>query len=284
MSKVHNITDTALWVAIYRADENERPDAIFHDPFARKLAGKLGEDIAEKIQFGKKNSWSFVARTFLFDEIIKQHLAEGFDRVINLAAGLDTRPYRLTFPPNFKWIEVDFSEIILYKQTFLSKETPNCNLVSISSNLTDRHQMLDLFESLDNQTGKTLVISEGLIIYLTAQEAGELATGLSAHENFQRWAFDMSSPAVLAMAQKEMGPVLKESDAEFKFAPEDGEDFFKAYGWTWIQSWSKLKTAAALNRLPNELIAVGSMPEPEGPKRPFPWSGVCLLENSNRRL
>jgi Leucine carboxyl methyltransferase. len=37
---VENISDTARWVAIFRAEESERPDAVFHDPFARRLAEK----------------------------------------------------------------------------------------------------------------------------------------------------------------------------------------------------------------------------------------------------
>ena len=46
-----------------------------------------------------------------------------------------------------------------------------------------------------------------------------------------------------------MGPALKEANIEFKFAPEEGEDFFQAHGWKWLESHSKLKTAAKLNRL-----------------------------------
>src|SRR3982074_1303647 len=95
---VENISDTARWVAIFRAEESERPDAIFHDPCARCLAGEKGEQIANAIEFSRKNSWSFVARTFLFDEFIKQHVESGFDMVIDLAAGLDARPYRMALP------------------------------------------------------------------------------------------------------------------------------------------------------------------------------------------
>ena len=60
---VQNISDTAKWVAVFRADESDRSDAIFHDPYARKLAGGKGVEIANAITFSKKNSWSFVART-----------------------------------------------------------------------------------------------------------------------------------------------------------------------------------------------------------------------------
>src|SRR6478609_9623626 len=116
---VENISDTARWVAIFRAEESERPDAVFHDPFARRLAGKHGEEIANSIGFSRENSWSFVARTFLFDEFIKQHVEEGYDMIINLAAGLDARPYRMQLPSTLQWIEVDLPEILSYKEKIL---------------------------------------------------------------------------------------------------------------------------------------------------------------------
>ena len=42
MTQIENISDTARWVAVYRAMETERPDAIFRDPFAARLAGDTG--------------------------------------------------------------------------------------------------------------------------------------------------------------------------------------------------------------------------------------------------
>jgi methyltransferase (TIGR00027 family) len=122
---IRNISNTAKWVAIFRAEESERPDAVFHDPFARRLAGKQGEEIANNIGFSKENSWSFVARTFLFDESIKQHVAQGYDMIINLAAGLDARPYRMQLPSKLQWIEVDLPEILNYKEEILANEKPN---------------------------------------------------------------------------------------------------------------------------------------------------------------
>ena len=41
---LRNISDTAHWVAFYRALESERPDALFRDPFARPLAGAHADD------------------------------------------------------------------------------------------------------------------------------------------------------------------------------------------------------------------------------------------------
>ena len=109
---IRDIADTARWVATYRARETEKPDAVFRDPFARALAGDRGEEIARALPFAEDNSWSFVARTYLFDRYIARLVTAGADLVVNLAAGLDTRPYRLQLPPTLRWIEVDLPEIL----------------------------------------------------------------------------------------------------------------------------------------------------------------------------
>ena len=50
---IETISDTALWVATYRAMESERPDAIFRDPFARRLAGSRGQAIVDLMKQGE---------------------------------------------------------------------------------------------------------------------------------------------------------------------------------------------------------------------------------------
>ena len=276
---VENISDTARWVAIFRAEESERPDAVFHDPFARKLAGEKGEQIANAISFSRQNSWSFVARTFHFDEFVKHHVEQGYDMIINLAAGLDARAYRMRLPKNLRWIDVDLPGMINYKNEILKNEYPNCDYRTIALDLADRKARLELFQQLNNECKKALVVTEGLIIYLTAVQVAELATDLSSQHHFRRWVFDLVSPALLEMILKEMQPALKGSGAVFQFAPEEGEEFLEKYGWKHIESRSKLKTAAKLNRLYDEIKPFADMPEPPGPHRTFPWSGDCLLEN-----
>ena len=89
---IENISDTARWVAFYRAMETERPDAIFRDPFARKLAGERGEQIVDNMKQGRAMAWAMIVRTAVFDEIILDTIPTyGIDTVINLAAGLDAR-------------------------------------------------------------------------------------------------------------------------------------------------------------------------------------------------
>lgn len=278
MDAINNISDTALWVAVYRADESDRPDAVFVDPFARQLAGERGQEIANAIEFGKKITWSFIARTYLIDQYIQQHVAEGFEMIINLAAGLDTRPYRMPLPATLTWIEVDFPAMIAYKEKMLADEMPVCELKRISLDLSQRDARIDLFTLLNNLNKKTLIIAEGLIGYLSEEQAADLFLDLSAQPNFRRLVFDLFSPAVLAIAQKEMGAFLKDNTG-LKFAPKEGEAFLERYGWKPLESKSMLKAAAALNRLPDDMLAFAALPEPEGPKGDIPWSGVCLFEN-----
>jgi len=280
-SLVQNISDTAKWVAVFRAEESERPDAVFHDPFARRLAGIKGEQIANAIGFSKDNSWSFVARTFLFDEFITRHVKEGFDMVLNLAAGLDARPYRMDLPSSLQWIEVDLPGILEEKEKVLNNETPRCHLTRIKLDLADQKARKELFKELNSKATRILVMTEGLIIYLTSPQVASFATDLSSQKNFKRWMFDMVSPALLKMIQERIGPALGGSGAVFQFAPEEGEEFFLPYGWKSLESRSGLKTAASLNRLNEQMLQAAAIPEPEGRRDQFPWTGVCLFENTN---
>src|SRR6266403_231277 len=111
MALIRNISDTASLAAIYRARETERAEPLFSDPFARRLAGERGEQIARSLVFSEKNTWAWFARTYVFDQFINEQIAAGCDLVVNLAAGLDARPYRIALPASLKWVEVDLPEI-----------------------------------------------------------------------------------------------------------------------------------------------------------------------------
>ena len=62
---IRHISDTALWVAVYRAEESERADAVFRDRYARRLAAGRGMQIAAAMPFAQRHSWSYVARIWL---------------------------------------------------------------------------------------------------------------------------------------------------------------------------------------------------------------------------
>src|ERR1700723_2222994 len=125
---VTNVSDTARWVAVYRAWESARPDALFKDPYAERLAGERGRAIAAKMPRQARRGWPMVIRTLLMDDLITTSIAEGCDRVLNLAAGLDTRPYRMTLPASLDWVEADLGPMIDEKEKLLEGEKPHCQL------------------------------------------------------------------------------------------------------------------------------------------------------------
>jgi methyltransferase (TIGR00027 family) len=273
---IRNVSDTARWVAVYRARETERPDAHFRDPFARRLAGERGEQIAKSMPLGRDNDWSMITRTWLGDQFINQQVQQGVDTVINLAAGLDARPYRMQLPPSLKWIEVDLPEILAYKEEILRDEKSVCSLERIRLDLSNATARRELFSELGGRSKKALIITEGLLIYLTSDDVAGLAKDLAVPPSFQSWILDIASPGLLRMLAKRMAKQLNEA-APFKFAPPEGPDFFVPYGWKPVDVRSLLKTAAKLKRLSLLFRLFALLPETEKSRRDRPWSGMCLL-------
>ena len=273
---IRNISDTARWVAIYRARETDRADAVFRDPFARALAGERGAQIADALP-GDDVSWSFVARTHLVDKFVTKLTQRGVDLVVNLAAGLDARPYRMNLPASLRWVEVDLPDILDYKEGVLRDAQPSCQLERVRLDLTNPDARRGLFARLGRTATRALVLSEGLLIYLMPQEVGDLARDLAAPASFEHWVTDLASPGLLEMMKQRAGDALTEAGAPFLFAPAEGPPFFTAHGWTPADVRSLLKAAAKIERLPMMLRMMAMLPESSGAQGARPWSAVCLL-------
>jgi len=277
---IRNVSDTALWAAVYRAAETDRPDALFRDPFARRLAGERGQQIADSVPGAVRADWAWVGRTYLFDQFIVEQLRQGVDMVVNLAAGLDARPYRMELPSSLQWVEVDLPGILDYKEAALAGEQPRCALERVRLDLSDAAARRELVARLGHQARKALILTEGLLIYLSADEVASLARDLAAPPAFQSWILDIASPGLLRLLQKNLGPQLSQASAALKFGPPEGPSFFEPYGWKPVKVVSPLKTAAHFKRLSFGMRLFALLPEPQGRKGSRPWSGSCLLEKT----
>jgi methyltransferase (TIGR00027 family) len=277
---VRNISDTARWVAYYRAQETDRPDALFRDPFARALAGERGAQIAKAQTFGDQNAWSFTARTVLFDDFVAEGVRAGADMVVNLAAGLDTRPYRMDLPRTLRWVEIDLPGILDYKEQVLKDAAPVCALERVRLDLSDEPARREVFARIAAGSAQAIVLCEGLLIYLDAAQVGSLATDLAAVPSFRSWIVDLASPGLLKMLSERGGKMIADAGAPFKFAPREGPDFFVPLGWTPLRVASLLKTAGRHKRLSFFLKMISLLPE--RPKRApdRPWSAVVWLQRT----
>ena len=265
---IKNVSDTAYWVAYYRAMETERKDAHFRDPYAKPLAGALGENIVRTMPRGRSYAWPMIVRTAVMDEIVERSVREqGTDVVLNLACGLDARPYRLDLPASLHWIEVDLPAMIDAKQTVLASATPKCRLESVRMDLADRAARQALFARVATMGKRVFVVSEGLLIYLAPDDVAALADDLHAPANFAEWMFDLASPALLKMMMKNIGKSVAAGGAPFLFAPAESVGFFAPHGWTELEYRNTWVEAQRLKRTPPGAWIFGLMARFAPPKR-----------------
>jgi methyltransferase (TIGR00027 family) len=210
--------------------ESDRPDALFRDPWARQLAGPEGEAILRGIPKGPQTAWPMIVRTQVMDELILKAIAnDGVDTVVNLASGLDTRPYRLPLPASLRWVEVDFADVLAYKQSILSGEKPRCRVEFDPVDLSNHEARAGLLKRISNPAQKAFVISEGLLVYLEPEQVAILAKDLAEVPSFRWWLIDLASPDLLKRLKKMWGKTLQKSP--MIFAPAEGTRFFEPFGW-----------------------------------------------------
>jgi methyltransferase (TIGR00027 family) len=281
---IENVSDTARWVAFYRAMETERPDALFHDPFARQLAGAEGERIVKEMPRGRATAWAMITRTVVFDEVILDVVRRhDIDLVLNLAAGLDARPWRLPLPPSLRWVDVDLPAMLEYKASHMGSARPVCQYEAVPANLVDDAERAAVFARFGADASAVLVVTEGLLIYLTNEQVGGLATELHKQPSFRWWLLDLASPRLLKMMERSWGKTLERGNAPFKFGPPDGTDFFRKFGWREVSYRSAIEEARRINRempmmwLWRLLIRISSAQRREEARR---MSGFVLLERA----
>ena len=246
--KIENVSDTARWVAVYRAMETDRPDAHFRDPYARRLAGEHGEEIVKNMKRGRQMAWAMITRTQVFDEIILKAVRDGADTVLNLACGLDARAWRLDVPPTLRWVDVDLPGILNHKTEMLKGEPTRCRYEPVAADLREAPVRRALFERIARESKKVIVVTEGLLIYLTDADVAGLADDLHAAASFRWWLIDLASPLLLKMMKRMWGKKTSHANAPFLFAPESGTGFFAPHGWRELEFHSSMDEAERLKR------------------------------------
>jgi methyltransferase (TIGR00027 family) len=243
---IQNISDTARWMAYARALEAERPDAIFRDGFSRRLAGEAGEAIARAIGDAEFIARGIAVRTAVMDELILQKVNRAdADLVLNLAAGLDTRPWRLALPSNLRWVDVDLPAILKYKASVIGSARSICKYESLYADITEATARARVLEHCGGAQ-RVLVVTEGLLVYLTSAQVTALARDLHRQPSFMWWLTDLTGPRALEMLRRVWGPMLR--GAAFQFAPGDSVEFFRQLGWRELLFRSSQAEARRLHR------------------------------------
>ncbi|MGH7538050.1 MAG: class I SAM-dependent methyltransferase, partial [Gemmatimonadales bacterium] len=172
----------------------------------------------------------------------------GVRTVVNLAAGLDARAYRLDVPATLRWIDVDLPAMQAFKRDELRGELARCALEWMPADLADPVERSAVMERVAAGPGPALVLTEGLLVYLEPDQVTALARDLHACPPLAWWLTDLGSPRLMKLLAKSWGSTLAKGGAPFKFAPAEGTAFFEPLGWREVEYRSMWEESLRLNR------------------------------------
>jgi methyltransferase (TIGR00027 family) len=224
---------TSLWVAAMRAVETDRPDALIRDPFARRLAGDAGFDVMARGDPPSAVRPPVVAvRTRFFDETVRAALDAGTRQLVLVAAGMDSRAFRLEFPPGCRVFEIDQPEVLEYKAAKLGDAAPRCERITVPVDLREDWPAALRAAGFD-ASAPALWLLEGLLPYLTAPDVTRLLARVSElAAPGSDVLFDVSSNSVLASPfMKERLEFVASLGAPWHFSTDTPEALLEPVGW-----------------------------------------------------
>jgi methyltransferase (TIGR00027 family) len=249
-----HVSHTAWLVAAFRAQESARSDAHFRDHLAPKLLGHLEEEYLSGFSNQlRKDPWLLTIRTYYIDQFILQSIKEGVKTIVNLGAGLDTRPYRLAVSPATNWIEADYAELVNYKNSILAEDEPCCKLKRLAVDLSITSERIKILDKINKNEGPILILTEGLLPYLKEDNVKQLARELFSMSETNFWLMDIFNKSLIEQMHDEITQKQHENNnnsVNFDFTPENTAQFLKPLGWEIKAFTSWYEGASKLNRYP----------------------------------
>jgi len=267
-----SVGSTALFVAAARALEAQKPDPAAVDPYAEVFCRAVGGEWADlldggapdhplKTEFGEHFVNFQGARTRYFDTYFQAAAAAGVRQIVLLAAGLDSRGYRLTWPDGTVVYELDQPRVLEFKREVLAAhgDTPTTERREVAVDLRNDWPQA-LRDNGFDPSKPSAFIAEGLLIYLPADAQHQLFAGIDS----------LAAPGS-HLAVEEAVPLdadVFEAKREEERAAGDEDTFFTlvyneqhapAHEWFGHRGWRSVATP-----LPSQLRSLDRpVPDPE---------------------
>ncbi|MEU6119244.1 SAM-dependent methyltransferase [Streptomyces sp. NPDC047117] len=174
------VSRTAQWTAAARALETEREDRLFADPYARTVADEIGFELLERYAGAGTVPFLAIRTTYLDRAIGRAVTDKGIQQVVFLAAGMDTRFYRLAWPAGVTVYELDRPALLDAKAVMLAEEPAPAGRErrTVSVDLT-QDWTGPLKEAGWRSELPTLWVVEGLLFFLPEAAVRTLITTLA---------------------------------------------------------------------------------------------------------
>ena len=245
MESLSGVGRTSLGVARARAWESRKPDRLFDDPYAAAFATTGERRTTTPGSARARLAFHVIIRTRFYDDYL---LAAGCRQVVLLAAGLDTRAYRLPWPPSVHVYELDLPEVLSFKARVLAAEeaVARCSLTALPVDLRSDWPAVLTDAGFDPDVPTAWLI-EGLLVYLTAPEASLLLTRVgSLSAPGSRVAFERSNAASVIAEGDRSG--IEDYAALWKGGlGQDAAGWLDDHGWR-TETHSLVEVAASYGR------------------------------------
>ncbi|HEY4188769.1 MAG TPA: SAM-dependent methyltransferase [Polyangia bacterium] len=247
MTFVDPISKTARLTAAARARETERPDRLFEDPWAKALAGPEGfallrrwEESAQAPGATSAPENPYIAmRTRYFDDFLGEAVAvpeagQPIRQVVIVAAGLDTRAFRLPWLPATRLFELDHPDVLAAKDRLLEAAgaVALCERTVVPADLTVPWADTLVAHGFDARVPAVWLI-EGLFPYL--DEAGAralLAEGAPLAAPGSRLAADFVGKSLLESPfARPVLALLERENVPWRFGTDEPEALLADFGW-----------------------------------------------------
>lgn len=235
---------TALLTTALRAAETRRPDRLYTDPYAARLAGDIGPDLlAEVVEatFPPHRRRTLPStpdynaiRTRFFDDYLQDAARDPLTTQIVLApAGMDSRAHRLDWPDRVSWFEVDRPSVLAYKDDRLGDAEPRVRHHKVAVDLTDPDWPDRLQDAGYDPTVPSTWLLEGLLYYIPEPDVHRILEQVSAVcAPGSRIAADVVNAAALTLpSMRGLLEVFAGWGCPWLFGTDEPEALFDAYGF-----------------------------------------------------
>lgn len=224
---------TARWAAAVRAAESNREDRLFDDPWASALAGKEGEKWLTGRPAG--STLTMVLRTRYFDDfLLRVSGQDGINQIILMAAGLDTRAFRLGWAKNTRLFELDQLDVLNYKKEILGSmdARANCDRRVIRVDLTESWNEALANSGFDSQKPSCWLL-EGFLFYLPNESITQIINDVTDLAVPGSWmGFDINNSDVMTSSwTKKWVDMQAQMGAPWIGTLDNPESFLSARGW-----------------------------------------------------
>ena len=219
------VSRSSQFMAAVRALETKRPDRLFEDPLAARLAGsEIIAQVEPMLKGSDERGQPLVAvRTRFFDDFLVSSASE-VGQIVILGAGMDTRAFRLPWPPETCIYELDRPEVLQKKESILQDTPAKCQRYAIAADLGQLWSSQLISAGFQSEK-PTLWLLEGLLYYLSETEVNRLLKAVSELSAIgSRLGLDLINV-------KQMQKAGNELSKRWRYACDAPEELFAEYGW-----------------------------------------------------